>query len=69
VIAAVETVTGTTITAEQSARRPGDPPRLVAAGQKIREELGWAPKKPELETMIADAWAFAKGHPHGYSAS
>jgi UDP-glucose 4-epimerase len=69
VIAAVEKVTGTTITAEESARRPGDPPRLVAAGQKIREELGWAPKKPELETMIADAWAFAKGHPHGYSGS
>ena len=21
-----------------------------------------------LETMIADAWAFAQDHPHGYSA-
>jgi UDP-glucose 4-epimerase len=69
VIAAVEKVTGTTIPADEAARRPGDPPRLVAAGQKIREELGWAPQKPELETMIADAWAFAQEHPHGYSAS
>ena len=69
VIAAVEQVTGTTITAEQAPRRPGDPPRLVAAGQKIRDELGWAPKKPEIETMIADAWAFAQEHPHGYSGS
>ncbi len=68
VIAAVEKVTGTTIATEESARRPGDPPRLVADGQKIREELGWAPRKPELETMIADAWAFAQAHPHGYSA-
>jgi len=69
VIAAVEKVTGTTIPADEAPRRPGDPPRLVAAGQKIREELGWSPKKPEIETMIADAWAFAKGHPHGYSAN
>ena len=69
VIAAVEQVTATTIATEEAARRPGDPPRLVAAGQKIRDELGWAPKKPELETMIADAWAFAQQHPHGYSAS
>ncbi|HWD69742.1 MAG TPA: UDP-glucose 4-epimerase GalE [Solirubrobacteraceae bacterium] len=69
VIAAVERVTGTSIATEEAARRPGDPPRLVAAGQKIREELGWAPRKPELETMIADAWAFAQDHPHGYSRS
>jgi UDP-glucose 4-epimerase len=69
VIAAVEKVTGVTIAAEEAPRRPGDPPRLVAAGRKIRDELGWAPKKPELETMIADAWAFAKGHPHGYTGS
>ncbi len=69
VIAAVEKVTGTTIATEESERRPGDPPRLVAAGQKIREELGWAPRKPELETMIADAWAFAQDHPHGYRPS
>ena len=69
VIAAAEKVTGTAIAARESARRPGDPPRLVAAGQRIRDELGWAPKKPELETMIADAWAFAQAHPHGYSGS
>jgi UDP-glucose 4-epimerase len=68
VIAAAEKVTGQSIAAEESARRPGDPPRLVAAGQRIRDELGWAPKKPELETMIADAWAFAQTHPHGYNA-
>ena len=69
VIAAVERVTGQPIAAQEAPRRPGDPPRLVAAGQKIREQLGWAPQKPELETMIADAWAFARAHPHGYSGS
>ncbi len=69
VIAAVERVTGHTISAREAPRRPGDPPQLVAAGQKVREELGWAPRKPELETMIADAWAFAQAHPLGYSRS
>jgi UDP-glucose 4-epimerase len=69
VIAAVEQVTGHPIPANESPRRPGDPPKLVAAGQKIRDELGWEPQKPELTAMIADAWAFAQAHPHGYSAS
>jgi UDP-glucose 4-epimerase len=69
VIAAVEQVTGQSIPAIAAPRRPGDPPKLVAAGQKIRDSLGWSPKKPELEGMIADAWAFAQAHPHGYSAS
>jgi UDP-glucose 4-epimerase len=69
VIAAVEQVTGQSIAAEEAPRRPGDPPRLVAASQRIREELGWSAKKPALEGMIADAWAFAQAHPHGYSRS
>src|SRR5579875_1726562 len=46
VVAAAERVTGCRIPTEDAERRPGDPPRLVAAAQKIREELGWAPRKP-----------------------
>jgi UDP-glucose 4-epimerase len=69
VIAAAARVTGQAIPAVEAPRRPGDQPKLIAAGQKVRDELGWEPKKPELETMIADAWAFAQAHPHGYSAS
>jgi UDP-glucose 4-epimerase len=69
VIAAVERVTGQTIPAIESPRRPGDPPELVAAGEKIRSELGWNPRKPEIDTMIADAWAFHQAHPDGYSTS
>lgn len=69
VIAAVEQVTGQSIPAVESPRRPGDPPELVAAAGKIRAELGWQPRKPDLETMIADAWAFHQAHPGGYSTS
>ncbi len=66
VIDAGRAVTGCEIPAVESPRRPGDPPVLVAASQRIRVELGWEPRKPELTTMIADAWAFAQAHPDGY---
>jgi UDP-glucose 4-epimerase len=68
VIAAVERVTGVNIPAVERDRRPGDPPMLVAAGARIRAELGFSPVRPELEAMIADAWAFAQAHPRGYEA-
>src|SRR5436309_3520946 len=67
VIAAAQAVTGDEIPTKEAPRRPGDPPRLVAASQKIRSELGWEPRKPGLEQIVADAWAFARAHPRGYS--
>jgi UDP-glucose 4-epimerase len=66
VIEAGRRVTGLEIPARDAPRRPGDPPVLVAASQRIRDELGWEPRKPELEAMIADAWAWAQTHPDGY---
>jgi UDP-glucose 4-epimerase len=67
VIAAVQDVTGTPVKIEEAARRPGDPPMLVAGSEKIRDELGWSPLKPELSQMVGDAWDFARTHPTGYS--
>jgi UDP-glucose 4-epimerase len=66
VVDAGRRVTGLDIAARDAPRRPGDPPVLVAASERIRAELGWEPRKPELDTMIADAWAWAQAHPHGY---
>ncbi|HTX12405.1 MAG TPA: UDP-glucose 4-epimerase GalE [Solirubrobacteraceae bacterium] len=66
VIAAARAVTGVDIPAQEAPRRPGDPPNLVAAGAPIRSELGWEPRKPGLEEMVSDAWAFAQAHPKGY---
>jgi UDP-glucose 4-epimerase len=68
VIDAGRQVTGLEIPARDAPRRPGDPPVLVAASQRIRDELGWEPRKPRLEAMIADAWAWAQAHPHGYGS-
>jgi UDP-glucose 4-epimerase len=67
VIAAAEQVTGGPIKQVERPRRPGDPPRLVAASAKIRSELGWSARKPDLVDMIGDAWEFARRHPQGYS--
>jgi UDP-glucose 4-epimerase len=67
VIAAAREVTGVEIPVREAPRRSGDPPILVAASGKIRAELGWEPRKPELAEMVGDAWAFAQAHPHGYS--
>jgi UDP-glucose 4-epimerase len=69
VIEAARTVTGCDIPVEEAPRRPGDPPMLVAASGKIRAQLGWEPRKPALEEMVADAWAFAQAHPRGYAAA
>jgi UDP-glucose 4-epimerase len=66
VLAAAEQVTGTEIHAREAPRRPGDPPVLVASSELIRAELGWNPRKPGLEQMVGDAWAFAQAHPNGY---
>jgi UDP-glucose 4-epimerase len=69
VVAAAEEVTGKAVPVLERPRRPGDPPMLVAAGAKIRAELGWAPEKPELTAMIADAWDFTQANPNGYPKS
>ena len=67
VIESARSVTGAEIHAREAPRRPGDPPMLVAASGLIRVELGWEPRKPRLDEIVADAWAFAQAHPRGYS--
>jgi UDP-glucose 4-epimerase len=34
----------------------GDPARLVAASDRIRADLGWAPEHTDLAGIVADAW-------------
>src|SRR5437763_4516799 len=66
VIETARTGTGREINAVEASRRAGDPPILVASSQKIQAELGWLPHKPDLATMIGDAWRWRQAHPHGY---
>jgi len=66
VIATAREVTGHAIPSEIGARRPGDPPTLIAGSAKIREQLGWTPVFPELRQIIETAWAWHQRHPNGY---
>lgn len=56
VIDSVRRVTGRPIAVEEQERRPGDPAVLVASSEKIKAELGWKPKYPELDQIVASAW-------------
>ncbi len=66
VIAACERVTGKPIPVREEPRRPGDPARLIAASEKVRRELGWAPKFQDIGAIIESAWRWHVAHPHGY---
>jgi UDP-glucose 4-epimerase len=66
VVQMCEKVTGKKIPAVAKPRRPGDPPRLVASAEKAIRELGWKPQFPNLEDIVATAWAWHKANPDGY---
>lgn len=59
IIAAVERHSGSAVRHRFGAARVGDPPVLVASAAKARRQLGWAPLRSDVETMIADAWRWA----------
>jgi UDP-glucose 4-epimerase len=61
-------VTGVDIPVKETARRPGDPPALVAASERICEVLGWEPTR-DVAAMIEDAWTWYQAHPDGYGAA
>ena len=67
VIKMCEKVSGQPIPAVEKPRRPGDPPKLVAAADKAKRELGWKPKLARLEDIITSAWRWHQKHPTGYA--
>jgi UDP-glucose 4-epimerase len=58
VLEAAREVTGRRIPVKLAPRRPGDAVATVASSEKARRELGWAPVRPSLCDIIADAWSF-----------
>ena len=55
VIAAVERIAGRAVPFREAARRPGDPPELVADPALARARLGWEPHHSDLDTIIRTA--------------
>jgi UDP-glucose 4-epimerase len=67
VIEACRKITGKNIPIVTQARRPGDPPRLIASAQKAREVLGWRPQYGQIEDIVSSAWSWHLRHPNGYN--
>ena len=66
VIQTAREVTGHPIPSVDGPRRPGDPPELVASSEKLRQELGWTPRYPDLRDIVRSAWDWHRRHPDGY---
>jgi len=62
VIQMVEKVTSLKVPLQSGARRPGDPPCLVASGEKAKAELGWKPRHSSLENIVTTAAAWHEKH-------
>jgi UDP-glucose 4-epimerase len=66
VIAAVEKVSAKKLSFLEAPRRAGDPAQLVASSERIRKELGWTPKYPQLESIVQSAWNWHRTHLKGH---
>ena len=60
VAAAARRISGEEFPVREAGRRPGDPASLTADAEKIRRELGFAPKFPELDDMVKTALAWER---------
>lgn len=60
VVNAVKEVTGRNFTVEETERRKGDPPILVADSSRLKRELKWKPMHADLEYIIKTAWEWEK---------
>jgi UDP-glucose 4-epimerase len=60
VIDAVKRAAGRDFEVRMSARRPGDPARVVAASERVRKELAWVPEYDALDTVVRHALGWEK---------
>jgi UDP-glucose 4-epimerase len=66
VVDSVHRITESTPRTVDAPRRLGDPATLVAASERARERLGWAPRFTELDRIVQTAWAWHRAHPNGF---
>ena len=60
VIETVKRVSAIDFKVEHAPRREGDPARIVAASERIRDALGWDPRYDDLPTIVAHALAWER---------
>jgi len=66
VVEVARSVTGHPLPVVESQRRAGDPAVLIASSEKIRRDLGWQPRFPDLKSIVESAWQWHRTHPDGY---
>ncbi len=60
VLAAVEKANDKPLPIEESSRRPGDPPVLIAACDRIKSTLGWLPRYDDLDKIVTSSLNWEK---------
>ena len=60
VVKTVKKVTEKDFPVEETGRREGDPPALIADSTKIKKELSWEPYHDDLSYIIKTAWNWEK---------
>ena len=60
-IRTIREVTGRDVPIIVGGRRPGDPPTLVANAARVRHQLDWRPRYPDIATQVRHAWAWRQG--------
>jgi UDP-glucose 4-epimerase len=60
VVEAVKKITCRKFKTEDTERRPGDPPVLIADNSRLKSELNWRPMHADLEYIIMTAWEWEK---------
>ncbi|MCX8038331.1 MAG: UDP-glucose 4-epimerase GalE [Candidatus Sumerlaeia bacterium] len=63
VVAAVGRVLGRQVPIVEVEAQPGDQPQLVANASRARDILGFVCRRPDLDDIVASAWAFLKTLP------
>jgi UDP-glucose 4-epimerase len=63
VVVAAKKATGIDFEVEETGRREGDPPELIADNTKIKQVLGWQAKYDDLDFIIRTAWEWERKLP------
>jgi UDP-glucose 4-epimerase len=66
ILQSIERIGGRPVPYTPGPRREGDPAVLYASSDRIRRELGWAPKYEDVDTIVQTAWRWREKHPQGY---
>lgn len=62
IIDAVARVSRHPVPAREAARRPGDPPEVVADPARLKQLLDWVPRHDSLEEIIGTAWRWEQSN-------